>query len=339
MKIRFINSILNKIPLKKLSLGLFCFQLFLVLILCGLIYGLYLNQIHLNISQDKHLNSYLLADELRQSSDDLSRMARAYVATGNSEFEREYWAVLAIRNGEEPRPLDYERIYWDFVSATGEKPRPDGEKIPLRTLMVEEGFTSEELAKLEEAQNNSDSLVKAETIAMNAVKGLYDDGNGNYTVHKEPDLNLARDLMNNKDYFLAKAKIMKPIDDFYVMFENRTQGELNKYLNESEVLFFWILITALFIVLLFILNFIFIRRQITNKEVVENDLAKVNNNLNGIVEEKTKDISERANELEEMNKIMMDRELKFIELKEELEKIKTNKNVLDEQKSVKNTNI
>ena len=34
--------------------------------------------------------SFLVADELRQSSDDLTHMARAYVATGNPKFERMY---------------------------------------------------------------------------------------------------------------------------------------------------------------------------------------------------------------------------------------------------------
>ena len=32
--------------------------------------------------------SFLAADELRQSSDDLTRMARAYVVTGDPKFER-----------------------------------------------------------------------------------------------------------------------------------------------------------------------------------------------------------------------------------------------------------
>ena len=101
---------------------------------------LYKNQLSLAKSRDAYFNSYILADELRQSSDDLTRMARAYVATGNSEFEREYWAILDIRNGKIPRPVDYNRIYWDFVIATGEKPRPDGETISLRDLMIKEGF-------------------------------------------------------------------------------------------------------------------------------------------------------------------------------------------------------
>jgi CHASE3 domain sensor protein len=69
--------------------------------------SLFLNQKKLSQSQDVHFQSYLLADELRQSSDDLTRLARSYVATGNEEYEREYWAVLDIRNGKSPRPVAY----------------------------------------------------------------------------------------------------------------------------------------------------------------------------------------------------------------------------------------
>lgn len=47
--------------------------------------------------------------------------------------------------------------------------------------MKEVGFTDAEFAKLKEAQDKSNGLVKTETIAMNAVKGLFEDSTGNFT--------------------------------------------------------------------------------------------------------------------------------------------------------------
>ena len=76
-----------------------------------------------NAYQNQHL-SYRLADELRQSSDDITRNARTYVVTGDTKWEEQFLSVIAIRNGEKPRPVDYHRIYWDFVAATGRAPRP-----------------------------------------------------------------------------------------------------------------------------------------------------------------------------------------------------------------------
>src|SRR5690606_3437754 len=92
------------------------------------------------------------------------------------------------------------------------------------TLMREAGFTKEELAKLEEARNYSDTLVKTETIAMNAVKGKFDDGKGGFSKEGAPDLEMARELMHNRDYHINKARIMKPVDEFFVMLDARTRG-------------------------------------------------------------------------------------------------------------------
>ena len=49
---------------------------------------------------DSRYQSYLLADELRQSSDDLTRLARTYVVSGEEAYEQQYMDILAIRNGQ-----------------------------------------------------------------------------------------------------------------------------------------------------------------------------------------------------------------------------------------------
>ena len=59
--------------------------------------------------------SYQAADELRQSSDDLTRLGRTYVVTGDEKYEKMYLDILSIRNGEKPRPENYHTIYWDLV--------------------------------------------------------------------------------------------------------------------------------------------------------------------------------------------------------------------------------
>jgi len=175
-------------------------------------------------AQQQQHESYLLADELRQSSDDLTRLARTYVVSGDASYEAQYWDVLAIRNGEKPRPEQYHRIYWDFVAADGLAPRPATIRVALSDLMREAGFTDAEFAKLTEAQNNSDGLVALETEAMNAVKGLYADASGEYTVRREPDLAHAAALVHSRRYHQYKAQIMAPIDDFFVLMGQRTSG-------------------------------------------------------------------------------------------------------------------
>jgi len=171
---------------------------------------------------ENRYQSYLLADELRQSSDDLTRFARTYVVTADPTFEAMFQEVLDIRNGAVPRPQDYHRIYWDFVAAGDAEPRPRTAAIPLQTLMRQAGFSEAEFAKLREAQNNSDALVATEVAAMSAVKGLFDDGGGGFTRVGEPDLELARSLMHGPDYHRFKAAIMGPVDEFFVLMDQRT---------------------------------------------------------------------------------------------------------------------
>lgn len=302
--------------------GLFGIQLLLIFVLGGLIVVLYVNQLNLAKSRDSHFNSYLLADELRQSSDDLTRMARAYVATGNPEFEREYWTILDIRNGILPRPTAYNRIYWDFVAATGQKPRPDGEKVPLRVLMVKEGFTLEELTKLELAQKNSDGLVKAETVAMNAMKGLFEDENGKFTIQREPDVKLANTLMNDENYYKTKAEIMRPIDEFYRMFQQRTEQAVARYLRISNILFWCVILLGIFIIISFGISFEVIRRQIAGRELVEDKLYDLQKDLEKKVEQRTSELKNVLAESERINNLMVGRELKMLELKQELRNLK-----------------
>jgi methyl-accepting chemotaxis protein len=199
-------------------------------------------------ANEQRFTSYLLADELRQGSDDLTRLGRTYVVTGDAEYERQYMAILDIRNGKAPRPQNYERIYWDFVAAGNIKPRPDTLSISLSELMTAAGFTDAEFAKLKEAQDNSNELVNLEVKAMNAIKGLYADPSGNYTVKGEPDLAIARELLHSKEYHAYKAKIMKPIDDFFVLLDARTQDVVNttaKEMANAKLIFIGVLFVLL----------------------------------------------------------------------------------------------
>ena len=120
----------------------------------------------------RRFESLELIDRLRQSSDDLTRMARSYAVTGDPRFEEYFERILSIRKGEAPRPVDYGRVYWDHVVAGGSKPRADGDPVSLRSLMEEAGFTSEEFATLGKAERQSDQLAILEQRSMNAVLSL-----------------------------------------------------------------------------------------------------------------------------------------------------------------------
>ena len=211
---------------------------------------------------DLRYRSYLLADELRQSSDDLTRLVRTYAVTGDAKYEKQYFDILDIRNGKKPRPEHYERIYWDFVAAGIDKPQPDGATASLQALMKEAGFSEQEFAKLKEAQNNSDALVKNETIAMNAVKGLFDDGTGQFTKKGDPDLELARKLTHDENYHKYKAQIMKPVDEFLELLDKRTSAAVEQAKQDETRMQYWVTGLVLFSIAFLVVALLTVYRRI-----------------------------------------------------------------------------
>ncbi|MCK5718493.1 MAG: GAF domain-containing protein [Thiomargarita sp.] len=213
-----------------------------ILVLGGL--GFFIHELDHTVikKQEIRYQSYLLADQLRQSSDDLTKMARTYVMTGDEQYEKIYWDILAIRNGE--------------------KPRLDGEIVSLQQLMRNLGFTEKEFAKLQEAQNNSNNLITTETIAMNAMKGLYDDGNGNYVKPGEPNIEMAQRIMYDMDYHQSKVAIMKPIDEFFQLFDQRTKSKVDYHIEQANSLLIIMQILATIFIIITIGLGIFVTTRI-----------------------------------------------------------------------------
>jgi methyl-accepting chemotaxis protein len=197
--------------------------------------------------EQQRYQSVLLANELRQSSDDLTRLVRTYAQTADPKYEKQYFDVLDIRNGLQPRPLDYNRIYWDYMAVSDIPPRGNGTAISLKSMMQQAGFTQDELQELTRAQESSDRLVKTETIAFNAVKGRFVDAMGQFTTIKEPDLDFARRILFDTQYHTDKINIMKGVDNFYKMMDARTNQLIASSDAESS---YWLKLVITLILLL-----------------------------------------------------------------------------------------
>lgn len=142
-------------------------------------YLAYTNFNELVQKQEIRKQSQLTADLLRQSSDDLTRLCRTYVITGDEKYEKIYWNILDVRNGKKAIPENYNRVYWDLLTGNESEFHRDENVRSLVVMMAELGFTKEEFIKLKEAKELSDELVRTEVLAMNAIKGIYKDESGN----------------------------------------------------------------------------------------------------------------------------------------------------------------
>jgi len=186
--------------------------------------------------------SFLLADELRQSSDDLTRMARTYVVTGDPVYKKYYQDILDIREGKIPRPAGYQGIYWDLITADTPAPAAGGQTVSLLEQMRRAGFTRGEFARLAEAKANSDGLTATEFQAMKLVEAT---GSGAETLRAR-----ARAMMFDAKYHQEKARIMKPIADFYQLVDARTLKAVHTAEQYALILRIVFIATALMLVVL-----------------------------------------------------------------------------------------
>lgn len=155
-------------------------------------------------AEQRRTESLRLAYELRQTSDDLTRMARSYVATGDPRYLDWFREILAIRAGSAPRPVDYDGIYWDVVSDTGTRPTPFEPPVAFTTLAARAGFTPQEQALLATARERSDALAQIEERAF-----------------RERD----QALLYDSAYLHAKNEIMDPIGQVIALVDARTAQE------------------------------------------------------------------------------------------------------------------
>ena len=210
----------------------------------------------------RNIESLNLAWELKQSSDDLTRLARTYAVTGDPIYEEYFRRIKDIRDGKRPHPKNFSPFYWDYVTADMTQLDQDGETYSLEGRMENLGLTEKELAKLSEAKKESDALIALENIAMNAVKGLYRDKDGRFTVAGDADRAMARDLLHGEEYHQAKARIMKPIEQFQKLLNTRIADELAMVdqRNKATALVVTIVVAATIIFSIYV--FFLMRRRI-----------------------------------------------------------------------------
>ncbi len=173
--------------------------------------------------------SLLLTNELRQSSDDLTRMARSYVATRNPVYKQYYQDIIAIRDGHKPRPSTYPIVYWELLLANKQPPRYQQEQsIALLELMRKAGFSAHELQILADAKARIDAQTAIELRAMSiADTSQTNDGSAP---------NAALSLLFGTEYDAVKGAIMQAINQFYRLIDKRTLDGVHQAEYKADIM-------------------------------------------------------------------------------------------------------
>ncbi len=255
-----------------------------VVVLFALAIGaLFQNQRKWEQSSNNRFDARVLSTELRKSSDDLTALVRYYVATGDAVHEKEYWDIIAVRNGE--------------------KPRVDGRRIPFRQLLDGLGLTSQEVEKIRRAEDLSNELALTEAQAMNAIKGLYDDGSGRFTKQGSPDRDTARGLVYGERYSGTKSQISAAINDFERLLDGRMAGEVEKYTLWAVILIAAVALLAVGMVvmmLLFIRTFSkVVREAVVQLHAASEQMVSAADNVAQSSQSLAQGTTEQASSLEE----------------------------------------
>lgn len=146
--------------------------------------------------QAKINTSRLLVNELRDSSNSLTRSARTYVVTGDERFVEYFNLVLATRDGQVSRQFDYLDRY-GAPAAIGRSIVSTGETRALLDLLADTEPTPEERRHLAKAKALSDQLTSVEREAI----ALAADG-------QPSDRDIAIDMVFDEPYREAKADLL-----------------------------------------------------------------------------------------------------------------------------------
>ncbi len=167
-----------------------------------------------------------LVEELRQSSDDLTRMARTYVATGDARYRKNYQEIIDIRDGRQARPQSYDNVYWDLVLEQQHRPRGDGQHAALMERIQNTPFTPAELSLLTRAKDESDRLTAIENKAL----AMRDFGGDDPLA-----VAAALALLFDDTYHRAKAAIMEPIAQVNESVERRSLEAIRSTSAEANL--------------------------------------------------------------------------------------------------------
>ena len=227
-------------------------QTLALLVVLAVIFGFYTSaERAIDRANDVRQESFLLVDELRQSSEDLTRLSRTFAVTGDPVYKKQYQDIIDIRNGKKPRPLDRYFSVWNVQQPGGQAVSQaslatplrggpgghGGETIALLDLMRRAGLSAEEQHKLAEAKANSDALA---VIELEAMKLVETDG----ALEEQRRAGL---MLFDEKYHQSKISIMRPIQEALALVDQRTRADVERSLATAiglrNLFLFMVLVT------------------------------------------------------------------------------------------------
>ena len=257
---------------KKMKLRTFSYAFFFVLFClaaANIALGYFLNEAEHKVESLRsqiHTASEAVEDYVL-SSQWGTRFARTYIVTKNAKRIQYYNNIGDILDGKIARPKNYNFEYWDMV-AGGLAPDPESSKTG--GVSIEDRFknlevTPEELDRLKQARIIWNKMSHAETGAMHAVNGEFEDEAGGFSRKGRPDLELAKQYVysesynkDNGDFSRVMSELRELITNRFTQIIDQQQSFANKLLLANSYL-------ALTVFVLIIISIIYLRYRFATR--------------------------------------------------------------------------
>ena len=154
----------------------------------------------------------LASNEIRQTSQDLTRLCRLFAITGNEQYRQDYLTIVQWINGERPRPQTVDaKLY-------------PGRTIDRNDLLIELQCSSGEMSLLNAASSFSSKLTEREKQAMDSVLAHTCIAGKAEPLPGETGQNFAIRILHDDAYHQAVADIMSPLNEFFTVLNTRTDA-------------------------------------------------------------------------------------------------------------------
>ena len=202
-------------------------------------------------NQEKANVCQLLANEVRQSSEDLTNACRMYIVSGGATLHyNEYNDIVGWRSGTAPRPTNLSDNLFP------------GETISLMDLLERSGFIQSELDTVETSLIVSDNLAKTEIQAMESIRlGHIVDG-PQRAIPGESVQDFAMRIVTSDSYNSVSRQVLHPLDVLIAGIAQRMSEEA-LVMDQKMFLYQTIMFVATMLVMAMIVTFvIFLQRSL-----------------------------------------------------------------------------
>ncbi len=168
------------------------------------------------------------ANELRLSSEALTRSARSFVITGDRKYREHYREILDARDGKQTSPVRENSPDRDLIRLDEDPPEAFAQRTEeIVALWRQHDLELEGLHLLQRAKKASDKLVQTEIEAMTLVAGTD-------PLTDEIRMQASR-MLHDDAYLSAKMEIMRPINEFNELVDARTRATVEQAADNATI--------------------------------------------------------------------------------------------------------